>query len=182
MVDRHIFNNVLCKRSLMQCQCNIKAAAIPLFIELLRVCVLCVPSVRLSVRLTLSHRGKPPHREQSQLPIHAIDIYIYYTYICYRTLNIFNAYTLYRHIIFIVSYPILLSTIVYIIYHTHSLLCDILLRRARYYHDLYFVKTDIKSTENAKVRSIRCLYFVLKCEKSIKVWKDCQYSDNKMRK
>ena len=104
---------------------------------------LLLSSVRLSVRLSPSHGGKPPHRQPSQLPLSSIDYCIYN-----------------------------------IIYHTHLLLCDILLHNVLYCHTLYFMKLDIKSTEKAKVLSLKCLYFVLKCEN---IAKNCKCSINKSR-
>jgi hypothetical protein len=88
---------------------------------------LLLPSVRLSVRQTAPHRGKPPHRQPSQLPYIAIEHF---------------------------------NLLIYNIYNTHTIIGDI--SKVLKYHSLYFAKTDIKSTENAKVFSWKWEYFVKK--------------------
>ena len=71
------------KRSFIQYQCNTKAAERPIYKGFWRLCAfrsLLLSSVRLSVRLTPSHRGKPPHQSERQLPILAIEHFNYSLY------------------------------------------------------------------------------------------------------
>ena len=98
------------KRSLIQ-QCeNVRAAANPLFIELCELLTVAISSVRPFVVLDLSHGGKPPHRQPSQLLLSYIDIIVLQS-IPYTAID----YCIYN-----------------IICHTHTILCA----KVLHYHTL----------------------------------------------
>ena len=107
----------------------------------------------VSVLATGPHRGKSRELPRSGLPILDIDIYNYYTPTCYRLIKIVYVYMI------IIKIPLPFIEI-YLLY-PYSMPYVI------YCHRLYFAKM-IKSTENAKVCSIKCLNL---CEKVNKSWK-----------